>query len=62
MKDLFVVQKCLHIVNKSGHVRGGVKTFCEWYVDSAHEVSENYFHALFSPAQMGEVYHTEKHS
>lgn len=49
-------------VNKSECVRERERTVCEWYVDSSHVVSENVPHALFSPAQMGEVYHTGKYN
>lgn len=62
MKDLLIVQKCLHCVNKSECVREEEGALCEWYVDPGHELSEILSYGLFSPAQMGEVCHTEKYN
>lgn len=52
MKDLLIVQKCLHCVNKSECVREEERTLCEWYVDPGHVLSENLSYGLFSPAQV----------
>lgn len=43
MNDLFIVQKCLHGVNKSECVREDERTLCEWYVDPGRVVSESWF-------------------
>lgn len=63
MKDLFIVQKCLHCVNISECVSEEERPFCEWYVDLGHVVFEKVFGGLFSPAQVpdGWGFDTQEH-